>query len=129
MSTQTVLDPERVESIFTECLLRHGEDPSNHIEVKGIVVHAIFHPERLQGHKTEIEAMLDELPDEFKQSHGGGWSFLCACNDRHNYQWTSTHLHMEELFLLGIGISRVRFLLPREEWQFLQGGMPFLVIN
>lgn len=129
MSTQTVLDPERVDAIFRECLLRRGEDSSNQIEVEGIVLHALFHPERLQGYKTEIEAMLDELPDEFKQSHGGGWSFLNACNDRHNNQWTSTHLHMEELFLLGIGIKRVQYMLPRDEWQFLMGGMPFLVIN
>ncbi|MEK7648239.1 MAG: hypothetical protein AAB384_04390 [Patescibacteria group bacterium] len=126
MSTQTVLDPERVDAIFTECLIRADEDSSSCVTIDGIDVRVVFHPERLQEHKDEIVAMLDELPEEFKRSGG---SFLNACNDRHNNQWTSLHRQMEALFLLGIGINRVQYLLPREEWQFLLGGMPFLVIN
>ena len=129
MSTQTVLDPERVSAIFTDCLFRDGEDTSNHIKAEGIVRNVGFHPERLQNHKAEIEAMLDELPDEFKKSGGGGWSFLNACNDKHGNQWTGLHQRMEQLFQLGIGISKVQYQMPREMWSVLPGGMPYLVVG
>jgi len=129
MSTQTVLDPERVNAIFTDCLFRDGEDTSNHIKAEGIVRNVGFHPERLQNHKAEIEAMLDELPDEFKKSGGGGWSFLNACNDKHGNQWTGLHQRMEQLFQLGIGIGKVQYQMPREMWSVLPGGMPYLVVG
>ena len=129
MSTQTVLDPERVSAIFTDCLFRDGEDTSNHIKAEGIVRNVGFHPERLQNHKAEIEAMLDELPDEFKKSGGGGWSFLNACNDKHGNQWTGLHQRMEQLFQLGIGIGKVQYQMPREMWSVLPGGMPYLVVG
>lgn len=129
MGTQTVLDPERVNAIFTDCLFRDGEDTSNHVKAEGIVRNVEFHPERLQSHKAEIEAMLDELPDEFKKSGGGGWSFLNACNDKHGNQWTGLHQRMEQLFQLGIGISKVQYQMPREMWSVLPGSMPYLVVG
>ena len=128
MSTQTVLDPERVNAIFMDCLFRDGEDTSKHIKAEGIVS-VEFHPERLQSHKAEIEAMLDELPDEFKKSGGGGWSFLNACNDKHGNQWTGLHQRMEQLFQLGVGINKVQYQMPREMWSVLPGGMPYLVVG
>ena len=129
MSTQTVLDPERVTPIFTDCLFRDGEDTSNHIKAEGIGRNVGFPPERLQNHKAEIEAMLDELPDEFKKSGGGGWSFLNACNDKHGNQWTGLHQRMEQLFQLGIGIGKAQYQMPREIWSVLPGGMPYLVVG
>ncbi len=129
MSTQTVLDPERVNAIFIDCLFRDGEDTSNHIKAEGIVSNVGFHPERLQSHRAEIEAMLDELPDKFKKSGGGGWSFLNACNDKHGNLWTGLHLRMEQLFLLGIGIGKVQYQMPREMWSVLPGGMPYVVVG
>ncbi|MDP2665599.1 MAG: hypothetical protein Q8P23_03110 [bacterium] len=129
MSTQTVLDPERVNAIFMDCLFKDGEDTSKHIKAEGITKNVGFHPERLESHKTEIEAMLDELPDEFKKSGGGGWSFLNACNDKHGNQWTGFHQRMEQLFQLGIGISKVQYQMPREMWSVLPGGMPYLVVG
>jgi hypothetical protein len=129
MSTKVVLDPQRVEAIFMDCLFKEGEDTSKHVKAEGIVSIVGFHPERLEGHTTEIVALLDELPNEFKKSGGGGWSFLNACNDKHGNQWTGMHLRMEQLFQLGIGIGRVKSLMPREMWSALPGGMPYYVIE
>src|SRR4030042_2298665 len=81
-----MIDPERVNAIFMDCLFKEGEDTSKPIKVEGIVRNIGFHPERLESHKAEIAAMLDELPDEFKESGGGGMSFLNACNDKHGNQ-------------------------------------------
>jgi hypothetical protein len=123
------LDAGRVEEVFLECLFRDGEDTTNHIRAEGITSTVGFHPDSLESHKAEIEAMLEELPDEFKSSGGGGWSFLNACNDKHGNQWTGLHQRMEQLFQLGIAIGKVEYQLPREMWSVLPGGMPYLVIN
>lgn len=127
--TQTVLDPERVNVMFVDCLFRDGEDTSKHVKAEGITRNVGFHPKRLESHKAEIEAMLDELPDEFKEGGGGGMSFLNACNDKQGNQWTGLHQRMEQLFQLGIGIGKVQCLMPREMWGILPGGMPYYLIT
>lgn len=131
MSTETrsKLNSQRVEEIFMDCLFRDGEDTSKHVVAEGIVRTVGFHPERLQGHKEEISALLDELPDTFKKSGGGGMSFLHACIDKHGNQWTSLHLRMEQLFQLGIATGKVELLMPREMWPALPGSMPYYVVN
>ncbi|MBU1149024.1 hypothetical protein KKI23_02940 [Patescibacteria group bacterium] len=125
----SILTSQKVETIFQDCLFKGDEDKSDHIKAEGITVNVGFHPGRLESHRAEVEAMLDELPDEFKKSGGGGMSFLQACNDRHGNQWTGLHRIMELLFLLGIAIGKVEYQMPREMWSALPGGMPYLVIN
>ena len=129
MSTQIILDPEQVNAIFMDCLFKEGEDTSKHVKAEGITKNVGFHPERLEGHKAEIATMLDELPDEFKESGGGGMSFLNACNDKHGNQWTGLHQRMEQLFQLGIGVGKAKLLMPREMWSALPGGMPYYVVT
>ncbi len=124
-----ILSAEAVNAIFQDCLFKNDEDASNHIKAEGIVHNAEFHPDRLNSNKDVIEAMLDELPNEFKESGGGGWSFLNACNDKHGNQWTGLHLAMEQLILLGIAIDKVKCLIPREMWKALPGGMPYYIIK
>lgn len=125
----TRLDHERVTELFLKCLFQEGEDSSNRVRAEGITLKVGFHPVRLEGHKREISELLDELPDEFKSSGGEGMSFLQACNDRHGNQWTGLHHVMEQLFLLGIAIGKVKCLTPREVWKALPGGMPFYAVQ
>lgn len=129
MSNKTALNSERVETIFMECLFQEGEDTTGYIPALGIRSDVRFHPQRLQSHRQEIEAMLYELPNEFKKSSGGGSSFLHACNDKHGNQWTDLHQRMEQLVQLGFGIGKVQYQLPRAMWSFLPGGMPYIVID
>ena len=129
MSTTTSLNAGQVNAVFMDCLFRDGEDTSKHVKAEGIVRNIRFHTERLESHKAEIVAMLDELPEQFQEKSGGGWSFLNACNDKHGNQWTGLHQTMEQLFQLGIGIGKVKSLLPREMWNALPGGMPYYVIT
>lgn len=128
MSAATVLDPKRVNAIFADCLFRDSEDTSKHVAAEGIVRNARFHPKRLESHRAEIEAMLVELSDDFKETGGGGMSFLNADNDRHGNQWTGVHQRMEQLFQLGIGIGKVKPMLPRKMWSSLPGGMPYYIV-
>ena len=129
MEPQVRLDPQRVEAVFMDSLFREGEDTGNHVKAEGISVMVGFHPERLESHRAEIEAMLDELPDDFKESGGGGESFLDACKDKHGNQWTGFQERIDQLFMLGTAIDKVKLALPRDMWGVLPGGMPYYVIS
>lgn len=123
------LTSEKVNSVFQDCLFREGEDTTSHIKAEGVMKTVGFHPVRLESHKLEIVELLQELPEEFQETKGGGWSFLNACLDKNGNQWTGLHSVMEELFLLGIAAGKVKFQLPRHMWAVLPGGMPYLVIS
>lgn len=127
--TPSVLNAERVQQIFLACLFKDDEDHNKYIPAPGITTDVGFHPGRIEAHKAEIARMLDELPDEFKESDGGGMSFLNACNDRHGNQWASLHKTMEQLFQLGIATGKETCQMPREMWTALPGGMPYYVVN
>ncbi len=108
-----------------DCLFNDGEDTSNHITSPGIVSNVGFHPERLESHKEEIKSMLDCLPEAFHKDTGGGTSFLNACMDKDNHQW-GEHQNMEQLFQLGNALKLSAWLLPKEIWSSLPGGMPYV---
>lgn len=122
------LTAEKVEEILTDCLFTDEEDKTDRVEVDGIVNKYGFHPGRLQQHEQEILDLLFELSPNFRQSGGGGWSFLQACYDKEGNHW-GEHVNMEQLFVLGMAIRRVRPLFPREFWDTLPGQMPYYVIT
>lgn len=140
-----ILSPTKVEKIFTECLFRDFDegakavsventslieidDKADEVNIEGITHTAVFHRGRLEKHKSEVFAMLLELPAEFMVSGGGGYSFLNACMDKNGRQWTGVHFMMEKLFMLGLAIGKVKLLLPRSVWPALPGGMPYYAV-
>ncbi len=125
---KSALTAEKVVAVFEDCLFKDGEDTANHVKAEGITTIVRFHPQRLEGHRKDIEAMLAGLPDNF-QASGGGMSFLNACLDRDGNQWTGMHQTMEQLFQLGIAIGKVKPCLPRDMWSVLPGGMPYYVVS
>lgn len=121
------LTATKVNEIFNDCLFKDGESREGALCAEGVVHNFGFHPERIQSHKQEITELLDELPENFFENSGGGWSFLQACVDKHNNQW-GEHLHMEQLFCLGIALGLVKELLPKEMRSVLPGGVPYYVV-
>jgi len=124
-----VLTAEKVTQIFRDCLFVEGESTENHVLVEGLQLNIGFNPVKLEKHKEQIVFMLQELPESFQQAGGGGMSFLNACEDKHGYQWTGVHRTMDELFMLGAGINRVKELVPRHICSTLPGGMPYYVVT
>jgi len=122
------LTAENVEAVFRDCLFRDAEDTSKAKIVDGVVSKFGFHPERIASHKTEIAEMLDGLPDEFKASKGGGWSFLNACMTKSGDQW-GEHRNIEQLLALGIASDQAKVLMPREMWSAFPGGMPYFAVG
>jgi hypothetical protein len=129
-----VIDSAAVERAFVDSLFREDEvvdgvPTSEPVPAEGILVTVGFHRERLESHRAEVAGWLADLPDQFRAKGGGGWSFLNACDDRDGVQWTGLHQRMERLFQLGIGLGIARWLLPRDMWDAMPGGMPYVVVD
>ncbi|MGZ8173004.1 hypothetical protein [Methylobacter sp.] len=122
------LTAKNVEAVLFDCLF--GDDDkemSNAVMAEGIIHTFALHPERLEKRKEDIRHMLDCLPDNFKESVGGGWSFLQACMTKDGVHW-GEHRDMERLFALGIATGQVKQLVPRARWAGLPGGMPYYAV-
>jgi len=120
------LTAENVHNIFKKCLSNDSVDTKI---VDGVLTKASFCVKKLEENKSNISDMLNDLPDYFKKGSGDGWSFLNMCEDKNGVQWTDFHATVDELVCLGIAVDKMSYLMPRDFWKVLPGGMPYLVIN
>lgn len=97
------------------------------VRAEGILRTLVFDPEKVVSRKADIEALLRQLPKQFFQAGGGGWSFLNMCEDRRGKLW-GQHPDMEILCCLGIAAGLGKWMLPREYWSAMPGGMPYYVV-
>lgn len=121
-----ILNSERVEEIFSDCLCQGWDNLNNCLAVQGITQSVFFHPEKIKKYKIQIEEMLDHLPDTFRGRHGT--SFLSACYDKSGIQWTESKVSMEHLFQLGIAIERIQLLGQRQAWRIFPESSPYCII-
>jgi hypothetical protein len=122
------LTAQNVSETFMNCLFKEGESTDGCIIAAGVMTKVGFHPERLEEAVPKIEAMVNELPDDFKPDGGGGMSFLNACVDKNGNHWAE-HSTIDQLVCLGIASGKLQYLMPREMWSVLPGGMPYLVVS
>jgi hypothetical protein len=124
------LTSENVEKTFIACLFDSDSDTSNAKLVHGVMMKVGFHPERLEKHRFEITELLLQCHNDFMESsEAKGMSFLNFCQDKNGELWTGVHQACDQLICLGMAIDKVVFLLPREVWSALPGGMPYLQIK
>ena len=124
------LTPQNVEETFIACLFKEGEDTSNAVKVHGVMMNVGFHPQRLEENRFKITELLLQCHENFMESsEAKGYSFLAFCEDKNGEQWTGLHAVCDNLICLGLAIEKVVFLLPREVWQMLPGGMPYIQIK
>ena len=123
------LTSENVHELFMECLFVEGEKTDNAVIVQGLVHHIGFNPDRLKNNSEKIESLLKQLPDSFQQGKGDGMSFLNMCETKTGNQWCDLHSIMDELVCLGLAINKMFFLMPREMWNILPGGMPYVAVR
>lgn len=130
----SLISADRVTEIFLDCLFKENELKDgkpmvgDFIPVEGVVTHVGFHPGRIHEYEAEILVMLMNLPITFRKSEGGGWTFLNAYQDLNNEQWTGLHKVMDQLLCLGLAIKRAEYMLPRELWAPLPGGVPYFCV-
>jgi hypothetical protein len=127
MTTTFVLDEQRVNAIFLDCLFKDGESRDIYIYGEAVIFQAGFHPDRLYGYFDEILEMLNELPDTFRTPPGD--SFLRMCLDRRGKLWTGDHKIVDQLCALGSAIGAIAYTFPKEKWELLPGGVPVVAIT
>lgn len=82
-----------------------------------------------EAHRDEIVAMLQELPEQFMDNGGGGWSFLNLCTDKNGRLWTGLQSNCEELIALAASLGLADWLMPREVWSAFPGAVPYVVVR
>lgn len=124
------LTAEEVNEVYRRCLLTDTEvnelsEPMTPFVlgegVKGIQV---FSASRLAENRAKITEMIAELP-----SIDEGVSFMNLCEDKQGRQWTDLQRTVDELLQLGTATGEVFYLLPRDVWDMLPGGMPIIMRN
>lgn len=128
------LSAENVNNVFANCLFTEEETQdvaliSRALVVEGVHLKVGYHPNRIQQNRENIISMLNCLPNSFKPEGGGGMSFLNMMEDKDDKQWTGLHQEMDKLVTLGLATQKLSFLMPREMWKVLPGGMPYVVVK
>lgn len=122
------LTSKNVTAIYFKCITPDTKVGQN-VYAAGVLYDVNFFAPHLEANKENIESMIDQLPDGFKQDTGGGNSFLNMCLDKNDNMWTGEHVVVERLLLLGIAINRMGFNAPKPMWKVLPGGMPYVFIK
>lgn len=127
------IDPSQVENIYTASLAEDlSPDSEHYLLIEGIVHTTAFDRRKLVTYTDRVAEMLSWLPMNYRPPQaggGGGWTFLNACFDKDDHQWTGLHWIMEMLFQLGIGLGMANWLGPRELWSAFPGGMPYVAVT
>lgn len=119
--TDRKLTPGEVHRLFEACRDRPGAE-----DREGILTKAALNTD---GFEEDIRAMLLELPTQFRERSGGGWTFLNACENRWGELWTGEHRTMDMLFMLGEAAGLSGYVLGRDFWKDLPGRMPYIWIK
>lgn len=125
---------KQIEEILLDCLYKPDEltgntPPTDAVLVQGVVSKFGFHPGRLESHRQDVLNLLEKIvTNEFRvgKGGGGGYSFLSLCTDRQGELW-GEHRDCDALLALSIGLHVAEYLLPRNRWYFLPGGVPYVL--
>lgn len=122
-----LINPTRVHEISMDSLFNEGESHDKYIPATGLRMTCAFNPSRLESHSNEVHDILQNLPKEFFESTGGGYSFLNMVTDK-NGDLCMEQTTADELLMLGIASGWVQILVPREMWSMFPGGVPYIVV-
>jgi hypothetical protein len=92
--------------------------------VDGVAHSFLIDKQKVNSHMDKINEFLNELSDTFKE----GMSFLALPFDKNNNQW-GEQMNAEQLMVLGIAAGRIKLCLPKEMWNLLPGGVPYIEIT
>ena len=126
-----MISANRVREIFMDSLL-----PTDHTDdTKCISVYAVtsifgLDPEKIENHRDEIRALMEELPNEFWDEPIGqnGYSFLKLPFTKDGEQWGEQQ-NAQELMFLGLASGYMQYLFSMDFWKALPGSVPYVTIH
>lgn len=127
---QAILTPEAVKELMMDCLGEEKLADDLMVIVQGILRGFGFQKERIAARRKDIRNLLMQLHPTFRQTVGGGWSFIYATGRGEDVQSTwGEQIHADDLICLGIAAGLVSYQLPREMWSALPYGVPYIVFD
>lgn len=130
-----MIDADEIREIVIDSFypgIQPGDEiPENALKIQGIMRTFVFNPERLETHRAQVVAIIDQLHTEFlaeDEGGGGGWSFLNLCMTKDDMQW-GEHMNCEDLIVIATGLGLCEYSMPRQFWSALPGGMPYVVFR
>lgn len=114
-----------------ECRAANDTPEAQVIQVIGSRFRGRFDPHKIQEHRVAITELVNQLPLEFHQQGGGGWTMLNAVVRQDGVQWTDFQLQADVLACLAIAAGAAQWALPRAlfDWSRLPGGLPYLIVG
>jgi hypothetical protein len=129
------LTAENVQAVVLSALFtekeRREQDLNDTNTGSAVVVHGVrsyfgFHPERIKAVKPQVAELLSHLADGFFQDAGEGLSFICLRETKAGEVWAEDPRVADDLICLALATGLGEFCLPREKWDVLPGGMPYI---
>lgn len=132
----TLISSHEVRTVMIDCLwpdediasLDRDAFKAQSIIVNGITAKFGFKPNAVKRYEARIKSWLQHLNPAFTNPRLGGWSFLQLCMDKDDNLW-GQHVDCEALMVLAMAVRCCMYLLPRDIWSALPGGMPYLFFN
>jgi hypothetical protein len=130
-SPDTYLTADRVMSIYAACWRPDGAGalPSNYLTVEAWLGKHTFNVRRLHAHREEIIRMLLSLPAGFRADEREGGSVGAMIQRGDGSVWSTDMKDIEALIALGMANGLMTFCAPRDKWDRLPGGLPYVRIE
>ena len=91
-----------------------------------------FNSLQLEKSRKQIEGLIGQLPVAYRfllRKCGKDFNFLEAAYRRIPYPYWRLVVGMKMVYMLGMGIGRVKEIAPREFWDTLPGGVPYYIVE
>lgn len=128
LKKESVLTEDTVKQIFLDCTPEPLTGLLTLSHVEGLETAIDLKANSLIIHEKLIVDMLRELPVAFRTVNGGA-SVSKAFFKNSGRRWTDSPDMVGNLVFLGRGIDRVIYPYKRDEWHFLAGGLPVIVLR
>lgn len=123
------LTSKNVRKVLMDCLFESEEEAKkNGTPIQNIMNTLYLNMDKVHEHEDDIVSFLDQLHPTFRESVGGGWSFLkLPFKGEEEEQW-GEHPNADELVALGLASGKLKFLIEnRDMWKMFPGGVPYIV--
>lgn len=116
-------------NIYNRCLvetkdIETGKFNGSVLVGEGLKGCSLFSTDRINYSRDEIEHMIKSLPEQIKD----GISYDEFCKTKSGYKW-GNDFYADMLMKLGTAAMLLYFPLPREDWEYLPGGKPYIIAS